>query len=173
MTIQTNREYFDWLVSQVQIDGHLPRTYNGLFERMHETEFVWAIEGDDNRAQDAADLRGHFSGGRESRTPNIDGVTMLELLISLSRKVAFVAGGDPKDWAWLLLTNLGLEQFHDPLTHHYESVVDKILETVITRTYSENGRGGFFPLNNPNQDQTRIEIWQQLNAYVNEIQEPI
>jgi hypothetical protein len=172
MTVQVNAEYFDWLVSQVEIAGQQPRRYDGLFQLMHETEFTWEIPGDDNRYQDALDLRSYFSGGRRNRVPQLEFVSVLELLIALSRRIAFVAGGDPKRWAWQLVENLELTHFHDPLTHHYISTAEKILHTLVSRRYKSDGRGGFFPLHNPTEDQRGIEMWDQLNAYVNEISEP-
>jgi hypothetical protein len=57
----------------------------------------------------------------------------------------------------------------DPLTQTKLEKVEIILEDLIWRTYRPNGQGGFFPLKNPQEDQTKIEIWYQLNEYVMEI----
>lgn len=169
---QINSEYFDWLVSQIRIAGQVKRTYNGLFDFLHHREFECVHPRDENRVQDARDLRDHFSGGRKTRTPDLEFVSVLEVIIAVSRKAAFVAGGPPKDWAWILIDNLGLVQFHDPLTHHYVSAVESIVQNLLARTYRPDGYGGFFPLNYPKEDQRQIEIWHQLNEYVNEIQQP-
>lgn len=171
MSNQVNREYFDWLVSQIEIVGQSPRSYTHLFRLMHETEFTWEIPGDDNRFQDGLDLRGYFSGGVRSRIPQLEFVSVLEVLIGISRRIAFIAGGEPKQWACQLVDNLGLTQFHDPLKHSDIPTVQAILHTLVSRRYNEDGSGGFFPLNDPQEDQRRIEIWAQLNAYVNEIKE--
>jgi len=40
---------------------------------------------------------------------------------------------------------------------------------LIWRDYHADGRGGFFPLTNPDTDQTKVEIWYQMNAYVTEM----
>lgn len=169
---QTNSEYFDWLVSQIKIAGKLRRTYNELFSFLYNHEFVCVISRDENRVQDARDLRDYFSGGRKTRTPDLEYVSVLEMIIAISRRIAFVAGGSSKEWAWILIENLGLEQFHDPLTHHYVPAVKNIIQNLLARTYRSDGYGGFFPLNYPKEDQTKIEIWHQLNEYVNEIQQP-
>jgi hypothetical protein len=47
--------------------------------------------------------------------------------------------------------------------------VNTILHDLIWRDYHPDGRGGFFPLQNPDVDQTKVEIWHQLNAYVSEM----
>ena len=35
--------------------------------------------------------------------------------------------------------------------------------------YERDGQGGFFPLKYPTEDQTKKEIWDQMNLYVNEM----
>jgi hypothetical protein len=56
-----------------------------------------------------------------------------------------------------------------PLTEERSQAIDDILDSVIWRTYSPDGRGGFFPLNQPQEDQRKIEIWYQMNKYVIEM----
>jgi hypothetical protein len=174
-----SHEYYDWLVTQIDIRG--ARTFNELFGRMHELEFVWFVPNDDNRVQDGLDLRNEFLNkhGHASRRETRDfseamnkGATVLEVLVALSRRVAFTAGGHPKQWAWKLIENLDLDKSSDPLTRHKHEKVDEILDSLIWRTYHRDGQGGFFPLNWADQDQTKVEIWYQMNKYVNEIQEP-
>lgn len=178
MMNQINIDYYEWLISQVRIPG--TRTYNELFERMQNVEFVWTVPNDDNRVQDGLDLRVEFLNelAHISRKERADferfhtGVTFLEVLIGLSRRVAFTAGGDPDAWAWQLIDNLRLRKASDPFTESKANRVDEILETVIWRTYRRDGQGGFFPLNSSVEDQTKVEIWYQMHNYVNEIQEP-
>ena len=160
---KTDYKYYEWLVSQVETPGD--RTYNGLFERMHNFEFVWFVPNDDNRHQDGLDLRLEFLNGN-APTLHLAGATMLEILVSLSRRVAFTAGGDERRWAWKLLKNLKLNKMSDPLTEAKAQRIDDILYAVVWRTYDRNGNGGFFPLKDSLDDQTKVEIWYQLNKYV-------
>jgi hypothetical protein len=44
------------------------------------------------------------------------------------------------------------------------------MERCVWRTYEPNGVGGFFPLENPNEDQREVELWYQMSAYVDDIQ---
>jgi hypothetical protein len=55
------------------------------------------------------------------------------------------------------------------LTPEKADQVDNILYNLVWRNYHADGRGGFFPLQNPDVDQTKVEIWYQLNAYVSEM----
>jgi hypothetical protein len=157
-------KYFEWLTSQIAIENG--KSYNELLGRMHETEFVWIVPNDDNRIGDALDLRSEFSR-QESQHP----VSVLEILIALSRRVAWIAGGEPPYWAWNLIENLRLERSWDPLSKGKRRRIENILENLVWRTYERDGLGGFFPLNEPHEDQTKVEIWYQMNAFVNEIQE--
>jgi len=161
-----NYDYFEWLTAQINAPGN--RSYGELFSRMHNLEFVWFVPNDDNRVQDALNLRTEFLDGRRPGLI-VDGATVLEVLIALSRRVAFTAGGDARTWAWRLIKNLRLNKVSDPLTDAKATKIDETLYALIWRTYDPSGEGGFFPLKYPNQDQTKLEIWFQMNAYIIEL----
>jgi hypothetical protein len=166
VTNQIDYDYFEWLISQVDI--RTDHTYIYVFERMHNLEFVWTVPNDDNRVQDAIDLRLEFLD-TENGHLNLAGATLLEVLISVSRRVEFTAGGDADLWAWRLLKNLGLTKIPDPVEDSQAQRIDDILYALVWRTYDPSGKGGFFPLKHPKEDQTKVEIWYQLNAYVIEM----
>ena len=166
--------YYEWLISQIEFPINFRETFDELLHRLHETEFVWTISGDDNRIQDGKDLRTDFryKFDMPNDFPELEFkpfVSVLEIIIAVSRILEFVAGGQAPGWAWRLIDNLGLNHFYDPLDAEKISAVDEILATLIWRTYDRNGKGGFFPLLFPEEDQTKVEIWYQLNAYINEI----
>jgi hypothetical protein len=115
---------------------------------MHNVEFVWTVPNDDNRVQDGLDLRPEFADGKVSEFGPRRG-TFLEVLIGISRRLEFTAGGEARHWVWRLIKNLRLHKCHDPLTEEKYAKVRDILDAVIWRTYQSNGRGGFFPLHNP------------------------
>jgi hypothetical protein len=166
--------YYEWLISQIEFPINFRETFDELLHRLHETEFVWTIPGDDNRVQDGKDLRTDFryKVDMPNDFPELEFkpfVSVLEIIIAVSRILEFVAGGQAPGWAWRLIDNLGLNHFYDPLDAEKISAVDETLATLIWRTYDRNGKGGFFPLLFPEEDQTKVEIWYQLNAYINEI----
>jgi hypothetical protein len=160
--------YYEWLTSQIDIPNE--KNYDDLFERMHNFEFVWTVPNDDNRVQDGMDLRDEFTGGNADLL-TLGGATFLEILVALSRRIAFTAGGNkhPQQWAWALLKNIGLKPASDPLNEDKAKFVDNVMHTVVQRTYGADGRGGFFPLQNSEYDQTKVEIWYQMNLYVAEM----
>jgi|SRR3954466_9306880 hypothetical protein len=185
MTTKTNREtvtedYLRWLEPQLRDEyANTTKTYRELRDIMFAKEFTWTVPMDDNRLQDGQDLRVEFvsmmPGSIRIKQDTADilltvaPVSFLEVLISLSRKMAFVAGGDAPGWAWHLLTNLELHRMADTLTRPKRLKIEEILNTVIDRTYLPNGQGGFFPLAWPEEDMTRVELWYQMNAYIAEL----
>jgi hypothetical protein len=162
ITKQVDYDYFDWLVSQIDVPRH--KTFGGLFEVMHNIEFVWLVPHDDNRASDGLALRREFLNGRK-KTINLQAATMLEVLVALSRRTSFILGGTSSSWAWRLIKNIGLNKKADPLTDEDVEKIKDVLDRLIWRTYLPNGKGGFFPLDRPEEDQTKLEIWMQMNKY--------
>lgn len=163
--------YLQWLYSQVgEIREKRPsRTYWSLFRQLYTKEFVWLIPNDDNRVEDGRDLRYEFL--HEIGVDSVDrnwmelGCSFLEMLVALSRRLAFEADGEPAQWFWHLLHTLDIDIYTDNMQIPHQDVED-ILDTVIWRTYRRDGHGGLFPLRHPRQDQREVEIWYQLNAYL-------
>lgn len=154
-------DYLDWL--QGQVATPTDRSYLQLFKELAEKEFVWLIPNDDNRLADGLELRHEFY----ERAPG-EGVSVLEVLIGLSRRLAFVAEGEAENWAWRLIQNLEIDKCWDPISaRKLRDLYDK-LDALIWRTYHSDGQGGFFPLAWPEEDQRKVELWYQLNAYVEE-----
>jgi hypothetical protein len=165
--------YFRWLVEQVrEHERHPDRTYWDVLRLMNEKEFVMIVPNDDNRIADGRELRDEFFAVRGfTWTKDVfgEGASCLEVMIALSRRLAWVAGEDAEGWAWQLLCNLGLHKMPDPLSRYKARKADDILTTLIWRTYSPDGTGGFFPLAWPEYDQRQIEVWYQMQAYAMEI----
>jgi hypothetical protein len=155
--------YLGWLGSQIRAS----RNYWGLLRIMLEKEFVWLVANDDNRIGDAMEIRKEFT---QTTGVLYEGpCSVLEVLIGLSRRLEFQSGGEAAGWAYQLLENLELHKLYDPLGPRKTIKAEEILETLVWRTYAPDGTGGFFPLAWPNEDQTKVEIWYQMAAYVEEI----
>lgn len=182
-------DYLRWLEPQIrdEQDGlsHPDREFWGLVALMYEKDFRFFVPNDDNRRMDGLALRAEFCNAHRVRMsarrrepfrsfldteyPNPP-CSFLEVLVALSRRLCFIAGGkDAPGWAWVLLSNLNLHRMSDPLSRGKARQVDDILDVCIWRKYSPDGQGGFFPLQDPQSDQTQVEIWYQMAAYVIEI----
>jgi hypothetical protein len=164
--------YFTWLYGQVgSVEITDPSvTYWGILKQLYTKEFVWVVPNDDNRLEDGRDLRLEFLV-EEKIVPDEDetwmrlGCSMLEMMVGLSRRLSFEAGGESSRWFWQLMKNLKLDECTDDQTI-VEREVDNMLDRVIWRTYRRNGLGGLFPLKKSKDDQRGIEIWYQLCAYL-------
>lgn len=162
--------YFVWLYRQVASpDITEPSlTYWKLLKELFTKEFVWLIPNDDNRLEDGKELRAEFL--REESIHDVDrgwielGCSVLELMIGLSRRLAFEAEGEPHYWFWHMIDNLGIG-YSDSERFPKTTIRNKI-DKLIFRTYGKDGRGGLFPLNHPSKDQRKVELWYQLSAYV-------
>jgi hypothetical protein len=165
--------YLRWLyagVGDVRLRNS-SRTYWTLLRQFYKKEFVWIVPNDDNRVEDGKDLRYEFIDACGIETVDDAwinmGCSMLEMLIALSRRLAFEAEREPRDWFWRLIENLDLEEFTDAnFNNRARRHVDTVLDNVVWRLYLPDGRGGLFPLDHPAEDQRDVEIWYQLSAYL-------
>lgn len=158
------QRYLRWLGKQVRPDRDIE--YDDLYAILHSKEFVWIVPNDDNRISDGMDIRDNFFS---KRGVLLQGCSVLEVIIGLSRRLAFLADGEPEIWAWTLICNLELRRMSGHIGETRSDAIEEILERFIWRTYDSDGTGGLFPLANPITDQRRIELWYQMCAYVNEI----
>lgn len=163
--------YLPWLYEQVGVrsvrEHNTSRTHWKLLRRLYAIEFIYLVSMDENRAADGLDLRWQWMDEKAvlpSREWLDRGCSFLEMLVALSRRLAFEGDGEPHIWFWHLLDNLDLTKHNDRNFNLRE--VDEIVATVIWRTYDRNGRGGLFPLQRARQDQRNVELWTQMNAYL-------
>lgn len=176
MSLLLDEHYLTWLYSQVANVRARKKTntYWCLMKQLYTTEFVWFIPNDDNRIEDGRDFRYEFF-----EIYDIDdedewlglGCSVLELLLGLSRRLAFEAEHDAKYWFWVLLSNLGISDYNDESysENSAEGKIGNAVDAVIWRTYDYRGRGGLFPLHHTDEDQRDVELWYQLGAYVIEL----
>lgn len=170
-----DESYLKWLYSQVaSVRNRNPaRTYWSLIRQLFTTEFTWSVPNDDNRVEDGRDLRLEFIE-QFNIVPDREwmamGCSMLEMLIGLSRRLAFESEGEVSGWFWHLMDNLDLRHFNDRVYSGRErdisDHVSVVLDQVIRRKYEFSGRGGLFPLKNPNEDQRDVELWYQMAHYL-------
>jgi len=172
MNEQLDSEYLEWLYSQVGNPNfkNPKRTYWSLFRQLYLKEFIWLIANDDNRVEDGRELKLLFleeSGIRpRDGWAEEPGCSFLEVLIALSSHLAFELDSEVGECFWHLMDNIGLREFND--MDYDTDRIDELVDRVIWRNYKKNGRGGLFPLRNPHEDQTKVELWYQMNAYVQE-----
>lgn len=163
--------YFNWLCSRVlRVVNITPSlTYDTLFRTLHNTEFIWLLTGDDNRAEDGKELRREFLILADI-PDDVDWRTVIpcsvfEMLIAFIRRCADNSNISAQDWFWEIIENLGLKEVNDASGVAPEEIQDT-LEIFLWRQYPPDGDGGMFPLQRPHRNQAELEIWYQFCDYL-------
>ena len=128
---------------------------------------------DENRDIDALNMRREFFYSRKLiDTSDLwdDKRSVLEVLIAFSKRIVEVADepgeDDPSKWFWIMIDNLGLLEFDD--IHFDSEKVDDIIERWLVRKFLSNGKFSIFPCQKVTSDQRDVEMWYQMQAYLNE-----
>ena len=160
-------QYFNWLLSIVNLPNHYR-----VLEKLFNTEFVWYIPFDANRAEDGIYLRYRFGRACNSPDPVICseldlGVpcSILEMMVALSFRMEseYMASEHANrvgHWFWNMVDSMGLIDCKDP------KLFEKILCDFNSRNYFENGKGGLFYIPGAARDMRRVSIWDQMNAWI-------
>ena len=166
--------YYSWLVGLIG-DDYVAVNYQKLLWKLYNTDYIWELDYDRSRAADGLYLRREYA--RES------GIAMdilmqnrccsvLEMMIALARKAEFDIMHDPDygdrsgKWFWTMLENLGLDVYDD--WHYFENEVVRILDVFLHRRYERDGLGGAFPVRTTARDLRNMDLWRQMNAYLEE-----
>lgn len=166
-------DYLNYLIWRCHLDDD--RGYEKLFWILHNTNFLYMLDRDDNRSADGIELRDDYEIPYEYKKYKYEFMdrpcSVLEMLIGLAIRVDDNIIGDPaeehpEEFFWKMIDNLGLDKFK---RNRYEDHdVTKILEKWMLRKFDKNGRGSPFPIKYDHRDQRKLEIWDQMNTYVSE-----
>lgn len=173
---QTEYEYREWLVSLAfgLCEGF--GDYRELFEYLYSREFIYTVPKDRNRVADGLCLRDTFSDayGYFGIRDDLDmPCNTLEILVSIADRCEkqFMTDAELGDrtgmWMYSMLVSLGIAD----LTDGYFDVgtARKAIDVFLARSYCRNGRGGLFTVKNRNIDMRKVEIWNQMNCYLDEV----
>jgi hypothetical protein len=162
--------YFDWLCAKVRQDN--TPNYLELFRILHSHIFTPVVREDENRVEDAKELREYFLS-ETGLYPEVgpgwvnQECSVLEVLIAFSGIAEFEIEMSAREWFWQFITNLRLEDYRRASFSDREAICD-ILDRFVMRDYEPNGDGGLFPLRRPKRDQREVEIWYQFCDYVDD-----
>lgn len=175
---ELNREYFRWMCQLVEDKRHRWESYKVLLNHLHNIDYSYDIPMDGNRAEDGIDLRYQFAleAGVDRRivAAYLDdrNCTVLEMLVALAQRCEVQIMGEPGSyqigrWFWGMLQNLGLGGMRN---ERFDiDVVDMVVDKFMRRAYDRNGRGGLFTIEGCREDLRNVEVWYQLNWYLNDI----
>jgi len=174
----TGDPYFDWLCMKIGVNPSNPkRNYTNMVSMLHGINYIPVLEMDENRANDGIRLRLKFMNlhGSYGSALNRGPCTLLEFLIALAMKMNFLMGEEDNqhhtEWYfWRLIRNLELRKYTDDFWDfgHGECFVEDAADRIMNRHYERSGRGGLFPLRGDYGDQRQVEVWQQMQFWLNE-----
>nr|DAI86297.1 MAG TPA: hypothetical protein [Caudoviricetes sp.] len=178
MTIEDKikNSYFEWMVDLVCGNRFSKDiSYRKLLTLLHIIEFRYSVPRDENRARDGVNLRYRYSfvNGYDDLSEFIDGpCSVLEMMVSLAIECENImndpAYGDrTAQWFWGMITNLGLGDMYDKNFDKKEAT-DRINQ-FLDRDYSPDGKGGLFTARNSHRDMRKLEIWYQMQEFLNDI----
>ena len=162
------------------IDGKYSRrkSWRKLFRLLHETEFIYILEMDANRADDGCDLRYRFAYETHCDAQDVEQAldhwpcSVLEMMVALAQRCEETITDDPESgnrtgkWFFEMIESLGLLDMDD---EHFDKVVcADILDRFMRREYLPDGRGGLFVVDDGVHDMRDTEIWYQMMWYLNE-----
>ena len=169
-------DYFEWMYSLV-CDRRFAESivYRQLLSFLHDTEFIYFVPYDENRAADGVTLRYRFCllNNCEHLEHYLTGpCSVLEMMVALAIRCEEIMddpgkGDRTAQWFWVMINNLGLGAMSD--SNFNEWLVNDIVTRLLEREYEPDGRGGLFRVKNWNRDMRTAEIWHQLMAYINSL----
>ena len=167
--------YFEWMYNIVCGD-RFPNgvSYRRLLMHLHDTEFIYSIPRDANRAEDGVNLRYRFAYETGYPEAYLEGpCSVLEMVIALAIRIEETIMDDPVvgnrtgQWVWGMLNNLGLGFMDD--ARYDGNYVEDVLLRLLHRHYSPNGSGGLFTIKHCRDDLRDVEIWYQACWYLDTI----
>lgn len=177
---ELNNRYFNWMYQLVSDERYTKGlSYKKLINHLNDIDFQYSIPMDGNRADDGIGLRyrfGYEQKYEESMIANhLDTrpCSVLEMMIALSLRCEEHIMHDPDigdrtgQWFWGMIINLGLESMDDS---NFDMIhTDDVIFRFMDRKYKKNGEGGLFTVDNYKYDMRSVEIWWQMNWYLNSI----
>lgn len=161
--------YFDWLVGIVS-NSVKARKFDRVLRILYETPFraVLEIPMDINRGEDGLYLRSVFFEETNIKLPDYP-CSILEVMVALAQRCEHdimhddMLGDRTERWFWEMVSNLGITQ------NSGDEKVCAILDRFLNRQYAANGKGGLFKCDAGDVDMRELEIWAQMNVYLNTI----
>jgi len=172
---ELQERYFDWMYNRVMGDRY---SYRMLLRRLNEIPFSYILPMDENRKEDGLYLRykfGYECGWSDQDIANrldISECSVLEMMVALAVRCEDLmcdpeCGDRTGKWFREMIDNLGLSGMDD--RRYSQQYVDAHVDIFLRRRYDPDGNGGLFRLHHATEDMRNVQIWYQMNWYLNEI----
>lgn len=164
-------DYFKWICGLIanRVKGI---SYKNLLRYLFDTDFIYELERDENRAIDGIDLRykfGYYNDIPEDAIGDyLDNrpCSVLEMMVALCNRIEdhIMSDADFGDrtgqWFWGMIENLGLDRMID--TRFDLRRVSQTIDRFLHREYEPDGRGGLVTIEDCEYDLRTVEIWYQV-----------
>lgn len=174
---EINADYFEWMIDIVCRDRFAPNiSYRKMLTQLHAIEFVYSIPMDENRAVDGIELRRRYAlrHGYDDLSDYLTGpCSVFEMILALAIRCEETImddtayGNRTAQWFWGMIVNLGLGAVTDD--QYDEQYVEDVILRFLNHEYEPDGRGGLFRVRHCNRDLRTVEIWYQMNWYLDTI----
>ena len=176
MRDELKERYFNWMYRIVMPSRP---SYTKLLRRLNEIPFTYILPMDENRMTDGIDLRYRFGHSQRISEKDIvnhldtEGCSVLEMMVALAIHCEEDIMDDPdvgnrtSRWFMEMIHNLGLTGMDD--LNYNRQYVDGTIDIFLHRRYAPDGKGGLFRLKHCTEDLRNVQIWYQMNWYLNEI----
>ena len=160
-------DYYIWLCDLVDLETH--SGYSKLISFLYDTEFVWSVAKDSNRAEDGKQLRydyiDYYNEFRlvdyESMSWTDEPCSLLEMLIALARRTRIDLMPEfdisTSDWFWIFIKNLGFYGYDDRCEFY---------EKFVTLFQKKVSHFGFCDTFLEKRAFLGADIWQKLQAFL-------
>lgn len=172
--------YFQWMSELAFPNVSERQQYSYLLEALHKSMFYFSVPMDENRMYDGIDLRYKFAYEQRYSEDeaslalsNNKSCSMLEMMVALSIKgderilYDYEKGGRADYIFKIMLESLDLTRMTNNQFDSY--YVDTQIDRVLNRDYDWNGKGGLFTVKNPRRDMRLVDIWYQMNWYLEKL----
>lgn len=171
-----NKTYFNWLCELIRDKTNKDNSnYKKLLKRLYDTDFIFSMSNDSNRAEDGLNLRYRFENEFDvSLLKKKAACSVLEMMVALAVRCEEdimedeEIGNRTSLWFWDMIASLGLNDMSDE--RYNERITDNKINKFLTRKYDKNGKGGLFTIKNSDRDLREMEIWYQMYLYLNTIE---
>lgn len=162
-------DYFEWLYFMV-VDTSRQLRYRKLFALLHDMEFEYHVDYDENRASDGMNLRWYYvdDGGDDEILRWKAPATVLEVIISIAMHMDNISGEyGVQHWFWMMIKNLDLDWMVDE--EFNKAMVYGKVSIFMDRAYEPDGNGNIIYIPDCPEDLRKIEIWNQMCWYLDSI----
>ena len=172
--------YFQWMTEMIFPNHNDRYQYGHLLDALNASMFHFSIPMDENRMRDGIDLRYRFAYEKGYSNDMVSAAlnhnrscSMLEMMVALALKgderilYDYETGGKAYYIFSIMLDSLQLSHMtNDNFDSDY---VNYVIDRLLNHEYDYNGNGGLFTVENPRRDMRSVDIWYQMNWYLQKL----